>query len=223
MAFKRALVVDDSQLARISLKKQLEDHGLVVELATSGEEALEYLDHKMVDVIFMDHMMPGMDGLEAVSAIKNNPRTATIPVMMYTTKEGEVYVGRARALGAVGVLSKQVHPGVLFDMLLKLGLVKDKRVADEPVPDDGPDRRATFDDDDLDREYDQQAMSMSVQALVSRILEDQHLVLRADMLRSNREFAKQVAVEIVEEQQEDHRPAKKKKHHAEWSLCEDCS
>jgi len=41
--------------------------------------------------------MPGMDGFEAVSAIKNNPHTATIPIMMYTSQEGELYVGQARA------------------------------------------------------------------------------------------------------------------------------
>jgi CheY-like chemotaxis protein len=46
---------------------------------------------------FMDHLMPGMDGFEAVSAIKNNPHTATIPIMMYTSQEGELYVGQARA------------------------------------------------------------------------------------------------------------------------------
>ena len=127
MSFKRALVVDDSRSARISLKKLLEDQGLMVDLAVSGEEALDYLNDHWVDVIFMDHTMPGMSGLEAVSAIKSNPRTAMIPVMMYTTQEGEVYVGQARALGAVDVLPKQVQPGLLFEMLLKLGLVSERR------------------------------------------------------------------------------------------------
>ena len=46
------------------------------------------------------------DGFQAVQAIKNNPQTATIPIMMYTSQQGEVYVGQARALGAVGVLPK---------------------------------------------------------------------------------------------------------------------
>ena len=54
--------------------------------------------------------MPGMDGLQAVQAIKNDPRTATIPIMMYTSQEGELYLGQARALGAVGVLPKQIKP-----------------------------------------------------------------------------------------------------------------
>jgi CheY-like chemotaxis protein len=82
----RALIVDDSKSARVSLAKLLEAHELAVEFAVTGEEALEFLKHQLVDVIFMDHTMPGMDGLEAVTAIKGNPRTAMIPVMMYTTK-----------------------------------------------------------------------------------------------------------------------------------------
>ena len=62
MSIKHALVVDDSKSAQVALKKQLEEHDLVVELAASGEEALEFLEHRSADVIFMDHVMPGMDG-----------------------------------------------------------------------------------------------------------------------------------------------------------------
>ena len=94
MALKRALVVDDSKVARVTLQKQLEAHDLVVEMAASGEEALDFLSTYMVDVVFMDHEMPGMNGLEAVKAIKSNPRTAMIPVMMYTAKGGELYVSQ---------------------------------------------------------------------------------------------------------------------------------
>ena len=55
MALKRALVVDDSKVARVTLQKQLQAHNLAVELAVSGEEALEFLKSNMVDVVFMDH------------------------------------------------------------------------------------------------------------------------------------------------------------------------
>jgi len=195
----RALVVDDSNTARQSLAKLLERHDLAVDFAVSGEEALEFLKGQLVDVIFMDHSMPGMTGLEAVSAIKGNPRTATIPVMMYTTKEGEVYVSQARALGAIGVLPKQVQPGVLFDMLNKLGLVNDRRDAAGPPQADAPRRR--YDDliDAVDREYEQRALGASVQALLTRILEQQHAQLRADIQGSQRRFARQVAEEILEQ------------------------
>jgi CheY-like chemotaxis protein len=59
MAFKRALVVDDSRSARVAMKIMLEEHGLGVEFAESGEEGLEFLKKNLVDVIFMDHTMPG--------------------------------------------------------------------------------------------------------------------------------------------------------------------
>ena len=71
----------------------------------------------------MDHLMPGMDGLQAVQAIKNDPRTATIPIMMYTSQEGELYLGQARALGAVGVLPKQIKPTDVSKVLYQLHLI----------------------------------------------------------------------------------------------------
>ncbi len=194
MTLKRALVVDDSRSARAALRKLLEEHDLEVAEADSGESALDYLKRDSVDVIFMDHTMPGMDGLEAVSAIKANPQTATVPVMMYTTKEGEVYVGQARALGAVGVLPKNVQPHQLFEMLLNLGLVHDRRG-------DGRASRELADAvDEVDRALEDQALGISVQALVTRILEDQHLTLRSDILRSQKTFAREVAHEILKEQ-----------------------
>jgi CheY-like chemotaxis protein len=70
----------------------------------------------------MDHLMPGMDGFQAVQAIKSNPRTATIPILMYTSQEGELYVGQARALGAMGVLPKQVAPADVSKVLQQLHL-----------------------------------------------------------------------------------------------------
>jgi CheY-like chemotaxis protein len=204
MPFKRALIVDDSRSARMALKVMLDKHGLIVHFAESGEQALEFLNNQAVDVIFMDHSMPGMDGLQAVSAIKANPRTAMIPVMMYTAKEGEVYVSQARALGAIGVLPKEVHPAALFEMLMKLGLVTDRRDKERPPPVEivDPEAEAT----DIERQYEQQAIGMSVQALVTRVLEDQHITLRSDVLRSNRDFAKQVADEIFRKKQAEATP-----------------
>ena len=96
------------------------------ENAESAESALDYLNAHRPDVIFMDHLMPGMDGFEAVTAIKNNPETATIPIMMYTSQKGEVYVGQARALGAVGVLPKQVEPVEVSKVLESLRVIGDE-------------------------------------------------------------------------------------------------
>ena len=120
---KTALVVDDSKTARNVLKKILETHDLEVATAESAEDAIEYLSDSRPDIIFMDHEMPGMDGLEAVSAIKDNPATATIPIMMYTAQKGELYVGQARALGAIGVLPKQLEPVEVSKVLESLRII----------------------------------------------------------------------------------------------------
>jgi CheY-like chemotaxis protein len=127
MTNRLALIVDDSKTARVTLKRMLEKQGLEVTTLESAPEALNYLTNTSPDVIFMDHMMPDMDGFEAVEAIKNNPDTATIPIMMYTSKGGDQYVSQARSLGAIGILPKQVQPAALFEVLNKLGLVQDRR------------------------------------------------------------------------------------------------
>jgi CheY-like chemotaxis protein len=75
--------------------------------------------------------MPGMDGFQAVQAIKNNPRTAMIPIMMYTSQEGELYLGQARALGAVGVLPKQIKPTDVSKVLYQLNLAPDRRTGEQ--------------------------------------------------------------------------------------------
>src|SRR6186713_1001355 len=127
MSAKRALVVDDSKSARAFLSRILERHEIAVDAADSAEAAIHYLTRHKPDVIFMDHMMPGMDGFQAVQSIKNNPRTAAIPILMYTSQEGDLYLGQARALGAEGVLPKQIKQADVTRMLFQLRLVEDRR------------------------------------------------------------------------------------------------
>ncbi len=127
MGAKRALIVDDSKSARLFLARILEKYEIDVDNAENAEAAIEYLNTHRPDVIFMDHLMPGMDGFQAVQAIKNNPLTATIPIMMYTSQEGELYLGQARALGAVGVLPKQIKPTDVSKVLYQLHLLADRR------------------------------------------------------------------------------------------------
>src|SRR5216683_592703 len=133
MARKRALVVDDSKSARVILSRMLEKYDIEVDMAESAEQAIEYLNSNRPDAIFMDHLMPGMDGLQAVKAIKSNALTATIPIMMYTSQEGELYVGQARALGAMGVLPKQLRPVDVSKVLYELHLLPNRRDTAEPA------------------------------------------------------------------------------------------
>ena len=129
MGPRRALIVDDSKSARLFLARILEKYEIDVDNAENAEAAIEYLTSHRPDVIFMDHLMPGMDGFQAVQAIKSNPLTATIPIMMYTSQEGELYLGQARALGAIGVLPKQIKPTDVSKVLYQLHLLADRRTA----------------------------------------------------------------------------------------------
>ena len=132
---KRALIVDDSKSARVVLSRLLERHELAVDTTESAESALVYLQQHTPDVIFMDHVMSGMDGLQAVQAIKRDPRTAEIPILMYTSQDGEVYAGEARASGAAGVLPKLLAPTDIAKMLHALELLPAAAAtAFEPVP-----------------------------------------------------------------------------------------
>ncbi len=148
MGIRRALVVDDSKVARAQLAKMLAKHGVLVDTSESAEAALDYLLTHKPDVIFLDHIMPGMDGFQAMRAIKRNPDTATIPIMMYTSREGELYVSQARALGAVGRLPKQVQPAQvkeILDRLEQMHVPDEERlptaVNDEfPAPGSSPDK-----------------------------------------------------------------------------------
>lgn len=127
MSVKRALIVDDSRSARVILSRMLEVHGLQVDTAESGEQALEYLRNTRPDVVFMDHLMPGIDGFEAVRAMKSNSQTASIPVMMYTSQEGVHYLAEARRIGAIGALSKTLKPTDVARALYELNLLPDRR------------------------------------------------------------------------------------------------
>ena len=148
MSKQRALVVDDSKTARIRLKKLLVDHDFEIDMAASAEEALGYLSYAMPSVIFMDHHMEGMDGLEALKIIKSNPSTATIPVIMYTSEKGEVYAGQAYALGALDILSKElIKPSLIEEAIKKLRQATEL----EPVEAASPRENVESAHDDADR------------------------------------------------------------------------
>jgi CheY-like chemotaxis protein len=123
MSNRLALIVDDSRSARHILSRMLESFGLEVASVESAELALTYLQGARPDVIFMDHLMPGMDGFAAVRVLKSNPDTVTIPVLMYTSQEGEMYLSQARALGAMGVLPKTLKHADVAEALQHLNLL----------------------------------------------------------------------------------------------------
>ncbi len=107
MPIKNALLVDDSKVARFALSKLLESRDMEVNMASSAEEALDFLKNNgRPDVIFMDHLMPGMNGVEATKAIKGNPDTAGIPIIMCTSKKSSDFTDEARNFGIYSILTK---------------------------------------------------------------------------------------------------------------------
>ena len=103
MAIRTALVVDDSRVARFTLAKLLKSRGIQVDLADSGEQALEYLKSSQPDVVFMDYMMPEMNGLETTRAITANPATASVPVVFCTGNDTAEDRRQAREHGAAKI------------------------------------------------------------------------------------------------------------------------
>ena len=188
MPGKRALVVDDSRSARVVLSRMLERYGIAVDSAESAESALEYLKERRPDVIFMDHLMPGMDGLQAVREIKANPELAGIPIMMYTSQEGEIYSGQARASGAVGVLPKSIRPIDVTKALYQLQLLPDRRDGEpsalEPVPGSAPAAAAPH------------AAEMPAAASVEALLREQNIELRKFVVASLDAAVRRVVAEL---------------------------
>jgi CheY-like chemotaxis protein len=117
-----ALVVDDSRTARFMLGKILQRLGVVTATANSAEEALAYLQDHVPDAIFIDHVMPGIDGLHATRQIKRDPRFAEVPIVIFTAKEGDEYIAQARSFGAYSVLTKPPTDEFVRSLLDELAL-----------------------------------------------------------------------------------------------------
>ncbi|MEW5757189.1 MAG: response regulator [Pseudomonadota bacterium] len=138
--FKNALVVDDSKTARFQLTKLLSQRGISVEAFGSAQEALARLESGgLPDIIFMDHMMPELDGFEATKKIRAHPRTCAVPVVMCTGNTHEGYFAEAQAVGASQILSKPPEPEQLDVILSGTTLVAPPAVSTpSPQPPSAP-------------------------------------------------------------------------------------
>ena len=116
----KILLVDDSKSARYALRLQLQRHGVEVDTADSAESAFELLKGELPDAILMDHMMPGLNGFEALEVIREDPRTAHLPVVMCTSHEDAEFAATAQRKGVVGILPKSGAPEKLPGILAKL-------------------------------------------------------------------------------------------------------
>ena len=96
-----ALVVDDSMLIRYTVCRFLEERGFAVESATNGEEALAVLKRIKPALIVTDMQMPKMSGTELITALKGNPETAGIPIIIVAQNAGGLDLVEKRATFAI--------------------------------------------------------------------------------------------------------------------------
>jgi DNA-binding response OmpR family regulator len=102
------MVVDDDPDTVSILARHLEREGFVPLAASSGSECLKLAQDKEVDVILLDLMMPEMDGFQVCKALKNNPDTAEIPVIMITARDDLDARAEGMRLGVSDFLAKPV-------------------------------------------------------------------------------------------------------------------
>jgi CheY-like chemotaxis protein len=102
------LVVDDELLLRTMMSDGLEAAGHRVLTAASGEEALSMVKHEKPDCILMDILMPGLDGYATCAALKADPDTAHIPVLLVSATSDLRVIDQAEKVGACNVLPKPV-------------------------------------------------------------------------------------------------------------------
>jgi len=104
----RVLAVDDSPLMRTFLHNKLQPYGISPEFASSGEEALYKVSKQHFDMIFLDVMLPGMDGYDVCKMIKKNKDNSLMKVVMLTSKDKTFDKIRGTMAGCDGYLTKPV-------------------------------------------------------------------------------------------------------------------
>ena len=105
-ATTRVMVIDDSQTIRRTAETLLAREGYEVVTAQDGFEALSKITDHQPDLIFIDIMMPRLDGYQACALIKNNPRFRATPIIMLSSKDGLFDRARGRIVGSDEYLTK---------------------------------------------------------------------------------------------------------------------
>jgi len=114
MAKEKILVVDDEEDILELLKYNLSREGYQVSCTTSGEKTLSLVETETPDLILLDLMLPGMDGLEVAGRLKNKSDTKKVPIVMLTAKGEEADIVTGLELGADDYVTKPFSPRILL-------------------------------------------------------------------------------------------------------------
>lgn len=106
------LIVDDEKHNRVLLTELLQDEYQII-LAKNGEQALKMARERVPDLILLDVMMPGMDGLEVMRVLKATDSTRHIPVIIVSALDTVADEERGLQLGAVDYITKPFHPPIV--------------------------------------------------------------------------------------------------------------
>ena len=169
---RRALVVDDSRIARHVLSGMLDRLDFDVETVDSAEAALSRLSTDIPHIVFMDHLLPGMQGLEAVRRLRQRADTVDMRIVMYTSQDGELFADVARVAGADDVFVKTADSRALDEILARLEL----------LPLDADARRQTGNVAPLRPHRDPLQDKPSLEHLLEPILDRHREKLRQDLL-----------------------------------------
>lgn len=127
------LVIDDSKTARFAMRKHLEHLGYRVDTVACASEAYRYLESHVPDVIFLDNIMPGINGMEVLGVLQHNQKTAVIPVIFCTSIDSQEFFANAIEHGASRVLHKPPTIDGLHELLANIGSdVTTKPAANKP-------------------------------------------------------------------------------------------
>jgi len=114
----RVLIIDDSTTVRHSAERYLTEAGFEVFLAEDGFDALAKVSDHEPQVVFVDVMMPRLDGYQTCSLIKRHPKYATTPVIMLSSKDGLFDRARGRLAGSDLYITKPFSREVLVQAVL---------------------------------------------------------------------------------------------------------
>jgi twitching motility two-component system response regulator PilH len=113
IAMPLILVIDDSPTEVFVIRRALEQHGYQTAAAADGAEGFRLAKSMKPDLIFMDIVMPGVNGFQATRQLAKDPETAAIPVVMVTSKDQDTDRIWGMRQGAIDYLVKPVTPAAL--------------------------------------------------------------------------------------------------------------
>lgn len=128
------LVVDDSPTIRKVVLKQLEARGYEALAVADGAAALGILHSRPVDVVLMDFVLPGINGIQVCRALKANPVTSAIPVVMMSAKADKIRRQALQQAGAVDAISKPFDPMALAAVIEQALAKPNREGRSDPPP-----------------------------------------------------------------------------------------